>query len=111
MSAAMNRSSKSKSNGRPGAERRADWYKKHDYRCTHCGGTYPILGGRVPKKGERFLTIGHVIPKASGGPNAQWNLVPLCNVCNTNQDQQFWPHLWGEHPPAEYDEWRRSNHD
>lgn len=32
--------------------------------------------------GEVSTTADHVVPRAKGGTNGQWNLVPACTPCN-----------------------------
>jgi hypothetical protein len=42
------------------------------YQCQYCGGTGML----------RPLHVDHVIPRASGGSDSDWNLVVACEACN-----------------------------
>ncbi len=44
---------------------------RDDYRCAYCG-----------ERGDRSMTVDHVIPKSRGGASAFENLVACCSACN-----------------------------
>jgi len=48
--------------------------ERHDYECALCGIHQSEL--------ERKLDVHHIIPLLSGGTNAQYNLLPLCQNCH-----------------------------
>lgn len=61
------------------AKRVEEWRAKRDlawkrsgYSCHYCDRFTP----------ERERTLDHVVPKAFGGPDANWNLVASCEPCN-----------------------------
>ena len=47
----------------------------YDYRCAYCGCTLDDYNG----------TIDHVKPKAKGGSNYRYNLMPACPKCNSSK--------------------------
>jgi 5-methylcytosine-specific restriction endonuclease McrA len=47
---------------------------RDDHRCQYCG-----------VRGERFLTVDHVVPRSRGGPSTFENLVCACQPCNTRK--------------------------
>lgn len=70
----MSRSKNRKRGGRTREARWRDiWVGKS---CHYCS---------APAEG-----VDHVIPRALGGPNAQWNLMPACGPCNQSKAAQ-WP--------------------
>ncbi len=40
------------------------------HQCAHC-------------KSPDSLTCDHIVPLSKGGVNAEWNLQPLCHMCNS----------------------------
>lgn len=56
-----------------------DWLAvlyKHNFSCAHC---------KTSSKQE-LLTLDHVHPLCSGGPNGYWNIQPLCDSCHQEKD-------------------------
>lgn len=45
-------------------------YHKLELKCVKCGT-------------EKYLTRDHIIPYSTGGHNEKWNMLPLCNHCNS----------------------------
>ena len=39
-----------------------------------------LCGERLRYRGE--WNIDHVVPRAGGGPDDEWNLLPTCRFCN-----------------------------
>jgi hypothetical protein len=52
---------------------------KHEKRngCHYCDAVFP-------------QTVDHIVPRSLGGPDAQWNLVPCCQACNSAKANR-WP--------------------
>jgi 5-methylcytosine-specific restriction endonuclease McrA len=47
---------------------------RDDYRCAYCG-----------VRGDRSMTVDHVIPKSRGGSSTFENLVASCSECNSRK--------------------------
>lgn len=75
--------------------KRLDLYRQAGFRCAVCRWRSPVRGllERPPARGERHLTLDHVVPRSLGGPDSMWNLVVMCNVCNHAKSSQLWPAL------------------
>jgi 5-methylcytosine-specific restriction endonuclease McrA len=50
---------------------------RDDYTCQYCG-----------RKGERTMTVDHVIPRSKGGPSTWENLVCACIRCNNRKNDR-----------------------
>ena len=48
----------------------------YGHRCAFCGT-------------EEFLTVDHIVPLSRGGSNWQWNIRPLCELCNAAKGSQL----------------------
>lgn len=48
-------------------------------------------------KGERFLTVDHIIPSSLGGGSIRKNLRTLCNVCNSER-KNYIGDVWDDIP-------------
>lgn len=42
----------------------------------------PLCGSVMTDTGKRLATIDHIVPRAMGGPVAQWNHRIICGNCN-----------------------------
>lgn len=47
--------------------------------CAYCGKE------RTSDNGKRAFHNDHIIPMIQGGPNSRWNIVKVCNSCNTSK--------------------------
>lgn len=54
---------------------------RDDYKCQYCG-----------IKGERMMTVDHVIPRSKGGPSTWENLVCACMRCNNRKNNRLPEH-------------------
>ncbi|HTW86111.1 MAG TPA: HNH endonuclease [Candidatus Sulfotelmatobacter sp.] len=50
---------------------------RDDYTCQYCG-----------IKGERMMTVDHVVPRSKGGPSTWENLVCACMRCNNRKNNR-----------------------
>ncbi len=50
---------------------------RDDYTCQYCG-----------LKGERMMTVDHVLPRSKGGPSTWENLVCACMRCNNRKNNR-----------------------
>jgi 5-methylcytosine-specific restriction endonuclease McrA len=50
---------------------------RDDYLCQYCG-----------IKGERLMTVDHVVPRSKGGPSTWENLVCACMRCNNRKNNR-----------------------
>jgi len=50
---------------------------RDDYTCMYCG-----------IKGERMMTVDHVVPRSKGGPSTWENLVCACMRCNNRKNNR-----------------------
>jgi 5-methylcytosine-specific restriction endonuclease McrA len=50
---------------------------RDDYTCQYCG-----------LRGERLMTVDHVIPRSKGGPSTWENLVCACMRCNNRKNNR-----------------------
>lgn len=53
---------------------------RDDYTCQYCG-----------LRGEKLMTVDHVVPKSRGGPSTWENLVCACMRCNNRKNNRT-PH-------------------
>lgn len=54
---------------------RFEVFKRDEFTCQYCGGKPPNV----------VLVIDHIMPVASGGSNAQTNLITSCDSCNSGK--------------------------
>ena len=54
---------------------------RDDYMCQYCG-----------TRGERMMTVDHVIPRCRGGPSTWENLVCACMYCNNRKNNRMPEH-------------------
>ncbi|HTJ25943.1 MAG TPA: HNH endonuclease [Candidatus Limnocylindria bacterium] len=54
---------------------------RDDYTCQYCG-----------LKGERMMTVDHVLPRSKGGPSTWENLVCACMRCNNRKNNRIPEH-------------------
>jgi 5-methylcytosine-specific restriction endonuclease McrA len=50
---------------------------RDDHTCQYCG-----------LRGDRFMTVDHVLPKSKGGPSTWENLVCACMRCNNRKNNR-----------------------
>jgi 5-methylcytosine-specific restriction endonuclease McrA len=50
---------------------------RDDYTCQYCS-----------VKGERLMTVDHIVPKSKGGPSTWENLVAACMQCNNRKNNR-----------------------
>ncbi|TAM59097.1 HNH endonuclease [bacterium] len=50
---------------------------RDDYTCQYCG-----------VRGERLMTVDHVLPRSKGGPSTWENLVAACVRCNNRKNNR-----------------------
>lgn len=74
-------------------------------KCCKCQKEFPRIveykvrkGGKhvdlFTQKGDEILTCGHIIPKSLGGPFNEWNIRPLCQLCNSKEGNRIPPELF-----------------
>lgn len=64
--------------------RRERIFRRDDYRCVYCGGSFPVAE----------LTLDHVEPRVKGGDRSEGNLVTCCRQCNTAKGgEPAWAYL------------------
>jgi 5-methylcytosine-specific restriction endonuclease McrA len=54
---------------------------RDDHTCQYCGA-----------KGERLMTVDHVVPRSKGGPSTWDNLVCACMRCNNRKNNRLPEH-------------------
>ena len=59
---------------------------RDDYTCQYCN-----------LKGERLMTVDHVIPRSKGGPSSWENIVASCAPCNRRKGDRL-PRQANMHP-------------
>lgn len=84
------------------AHHRLEVFHHKGLKCANEGcneeGVYVIKGQQRSKKGRlgsmhidvytkdfKLMTVDHIIPRSSGGPDLLWNKQPMCEYCNTRK--------------------------
>ena len=71
---------------RPRKSRKSQKIDKRKILYEMCGGRCPNCGRPLQNRRSReldsYMTVDHIIPKASAGSNSLINLAPLCRKCN-----------------------------
>lgn len=60
-----------------------------NWRCCYCGCRMTDEGGHG--NGPRQATFEHVVPRALGGADREWNLVIACRLCNNTRGHDLTP--------------------
>lgn len=57
------------------------------HRCPYCGGM--MDPDKAHAERPNAATLDHVVPRASGGPDWQFNLVAACRTCNNRRGNRW----------------------